>query len=51
MWDLPASDREAIGRSLEERFAFLFRKLGVVDTLPHVERTIRRVDLSPSAPL
>jgi len=51
MWDLSPSDREAIGRSLEERFAFLFRKLGVVDTLAHVERTIRRVDLPPTIPL
>ena len=44
MWDLPAETRAALGRSLEERFGFLYSKLAVTDTRDLVERHITRVD-------
>jgi hypothetical protein len=39
-WSLPEEVRQAIGRDLEAKFAFLFDKLGVVDTVELVRRYV-----------
>ena len=41
MWDLGEDVREAIGQSLEARFAFLMKQLNVTDTAPVVEKHVR----------
>jgi fructose/tagatose bisphosphate aldolase len=41
MWDLPPSTRDAIGATLEEQFAVLFRKLAVVDSAAMVQRLVK----------
>ena len=38
MWSIRDAAREAIGRSLEERFTFLMRQLNIANT----ERTVAR---------
>jgi len=40
MWSIDASAREAIGRSLEERFTFLMRQLNIAKTAPVVARFV-----------
>jgi fructose/tagatose bisphosphate aldolase len=45
MWTMDEKGREAIGRSLEERFAFLMRQLKIVDTAPVVARLVRAPEL------
>ncbi|MBI2908817.1 MAG: class II fructose-bisphosphate aldolase [Chloroflexi bacterium] len=40
LWDLPRESLEAIGQELEDRFALLFQKLNVVDTVELVERYV-----------
>jgi fructose/tagatose bisphosphate aldolase len=44
-WNLPAGTREAIGRSLEKRFAFLFEKLRIAGTRETVARYVHPVDV------
>ena len=41
MWDLGEDVRQAIGQSLEARFAFLMKQLNVIDTAPVVEKYVR----------
>jgi fructose/tagatose bisphosphate aldolase len=48
--DLPTTARDAIGRSLEERFALLFGKLAVTGTRGLTERFAARVDLPLTRP-
>ena len=40
-WRLPEEFRKEIGRKLEERFEFLFKKLNVVNTVSLVRETVR----------
>ncbi len=49
-WDLPEEARAAIGRLLEEKFAFLFEKLRVPDTKKVVDAWVKPVELE-SVPL
>lgn len=50
-WNLPEGTREAIRDSLARKFAFLFEKLRVAGTRELIARTIRPVDVTPSAAL
>ena len=50
MWHLPRDIRDAIGKELEQQFAFLFDKLGVVDTRTVVEKHIKSVDVPVEPP-
>jgi fructose/tagatose bisphosphate aldolase len=50
MWDLPDDVRRAIGRSLEEKFDFLFSKLEVCGTAGVVEKFVKPVDVPLGAP-
>jgi hypothetical protein len=45
MWSLPEDARLAIGRSLEERFAFLMRKLRTDGTAAAVRKFVRAVEV------
>jgi fructose/tagatose bisphosphate aldolase len=45
-WDLPAEMRQKIGRVLEEKFEFLFRKLNVVKTKEAVHKTVKPVPIA-----
>jgi hypothetical protein len=45
MWDLPADIRKSIGDSLEEKFHFLFSKLGVLDTVDVVQKIVKPMDV------
>ncbi len=45
VWDLPASVRDAIGQSLEERFAFLMKQLKVTNTAAAVGRWVKVPEL------
>ncbi len=42
-WDLPATVRELIMKELEERFALLFNRLRVEDTVDIVKKTVRPI--------
>jgi len=46
-WNLPAGTRQAIGVSLEKRFAFLFEKLRIAGTRETVARYVHPVDVFP----
>jgi hypothetical protein len=50
LWDLPPATREPILDRIEERFAFLFRNLGVEGTRETVDRWVKPVEVRP-APL
>jgi len=50
MWQLPSSTRDAIGATLEEQFALLFRKLAVVDSDAMVQRLVKPPALPSSRP-
>jgi fructose/tagatose bisphosphate aldolase len=50
LWNLPAEALAAIGGELEERFAFLFRKLNVAGTAGVLEKWVRPVDVPVEAP-
>ena len=41
LWDLPADVKDAIGKSLEDRFAFLLKQLNVPGTADVVQRTVK----------
>jgi hypothetical protein len=45
MWSLGESDREAIGRSLEERFTFLMKQLQIGGTADVVAKFVRAPEL------
>ncbi len=49
-WDLPEATRAAIGRTLEEKFAFLFGQLKVTGHRKTVERFVRPVEVRLPAP-
>jgi hypothetical protein len=40
LWDLGEDVRQAIGQSLEDRFAFLMQQLEITDTAPTVARFV-----------
>ncbi len=44
-WELPAAVREAIGKSLEERFAFLMKQLKVDNTRDTIGRWVKAPEL------
>lgn len=50
LWDLPAEVKDAIGKELEDKFDFLFRKLNVVNTHGIVKEHIVPVETYPKAP-
>lgn len=50
MWNLSSSIRENISSKLEDKFAFLFKKLNVVDTKALVEETVRPVEILQKPP-
>jgi hypothetical protein len=45
VWDLPAGVRDAISRSLEERFTFLLKQLKVENTAATIGRFVKAPDL------
>src|SRR5262245_40863591 len=47
MWGMPEAGRKAIGKSLEDRFAFLMKQLKINDTAPVVARFVK----APQLPL
>ncbi len=49
-WELPPETLAALGKELEDQFAFLFDKLHVADTKKIMERYIAPVDVPESAP-
>ncbi|MEK6545418.1 MAG: aldolase, partial [Nitrospinota bacterium] len=44
IWTLSSSIKEAIGRELEEKFVFLFKKLNVVNTYDVVNTLIKPIN-------
>lgn len=46
-WTLPESTRNAIGKELEDKFDFLFKKLGAVDTKADVEKYVTDKPVTP----
>jgi fructose-bisphosphate aldolase, class II len=50
LWELPEETRAEIRVALHEQFAFLFRKLGVVDTADAVARHVRPAAVGRSGP-
>jgi fructose/tagatose bisphosphate aldolase len=50
MWDMPTAVRERIGADLENKFAFLFQKLNVVNTKGLVDKYIKLVKVSKPMP-
>ncbi|MBI3943735.1 MAG: class II fructose-bisphosphate aldolase [Chloroflexi bacterium] len=49
-WTLPPDVLQAIGENLEERFAFLFKELGVINTTELVHRLVRPQEIHKSRP-
>lgn len=47
IWTLSSSIKEAIGRELEEKFVFLFKKLNVVNTYDVVNTLIKPIKVEP----
>ena len=50
IWDLPVSTREALGRELEAKFDFLFKKLAAVNTHDAIVNTVEPVKVLPPLP-
>jgi hypothetical protein len=46
LWNLPPAVRDAIGQSLEDRFAFLMQKLEVPGTAALVARHVKQVPVA-----
>ncbi len=46
-WDLPADMREKIGKTLEDKFDFLFKQLNAVNTKDAVAKHIKQVHVKP----
>ncbi|HLG29722.1 MAG TPA: class II fructose-bisphosphate aldolase [Candidatus Brocadiales bacterium] len=51
LWNLPSNTRDTIGKKLEEKFDFLFKKLNVVNTKDMITKTIMPVDVPATPPL
>ena len=51
MWSLPAGAMDAIGRDIEAKFAFYFRKLGVAGTADLVSAKVPRVNVQVPRPV
>ncbi|MBI5179143.1 MAG: class II fructose-bisphosphate aldolase [Nitrospinae bacterium] len=47
VWTMPEDARNAVAKSLEDKFDFLFKKLNVVNTKPHVDKHVKPVALKP----
>ncbi|MBI4379563.1 MAG: class II fructose-bisphosphate aldolase [Nitrospinae bacterium] len=47
LWTLPSSVRDAIGKELEDKFTFLFKKLNVVNTYDIVNKVIKPFEVKP----
>ena len=47
IWTLPSSVRDAIGREIENKFDFLFKKLNVVNTYDIINKAIKSVNVQP----
>ncbi|MDX1583443.1 MAG: class II fructose-bisphosphate aldolase [Thermoanaerobaculia bacterium] len=47
IWDLPNSSKTSIMKELEEKFSFLFEKLGVTDTKDLVSQWVKNDDRTP----
>ncbi|HNR14668.1 MAG TPA: class II fructose-bisphosphate aldolase [Thermodesulfobacteriota bacterium] len=50
MWDLPEKTRMALGKELEDKFDFLFKKLNVVDTEDLVKKFVSAPLVNPPVP-
>jgi fructose/tagatose bisphosphate aldolase len=50
VWNLPNGTRDTIGKKLEEKFDFLFKKLNVVNTKDTITKTIKPVDVPVPPP-
>lgn len=50
LWNLSSSIRENISSKLEDKFAFLFKKLNVVDTKAFVEENIKPIEILQKSP-
>lgn len=50
MWDISGGLRDNIGRDLENKFAFLFEKLNVINTKGLMDKHIKLVKVSKPAP-
>ena len=50
MWSFSAEVRGKICATLEQKFETLFRKLQVVGVLPQVEKYVKPVEITPTAP-
>lgn len=50
-WTLPLSVREVIGKELEDKFDFLFKKLNVINTDSIVNKVIKPVNVQPDLKL
>ncbi len=46
-WTLPVNVREALGKEMEDKFTFLYGKLGVTGTVDAANRFIEPVDVPP----
>jgi fructose/tagatose bisphosphate aldolase len=47
LWTMPEADRNAIAKSIEDKFDFLFKKLGVVNNKPTVEKFVKITPVKP----
>lgn len=47
LWTLPSSVKDAIGKEMENKFDFLFKKLNVVNTYDIINKVIKPVDVQP----
>lgn len=47
LWTMADGPRNAIAKSLEEKFDFLFKKLSVVNTKPHVDKYVKLTPVKP----
>ena len=47
LWTLPSSVKNAIGKEIEDKFDFLFKKLNVVNTYDIVNKVVKPVDVQP----
>ncbi len=50
LWDLPQATRDALGKELEEKFAFYYQQLAVANTRELVDRWIKPVRVSRPVP-
>ena len=50
LWNMPAKNKEAIGKELEAQFSFLFNKLNVVNTDGVVKKFVKATDVLTGVP-